>query len=58
MTEETLNQAHSIMEEKKEAQGFYKHLYVRLVDFEPSAIFTTEEVRQFIANEYNTFTKG
>ena len=58
MTEEVLNQAHKKMEDKKEAQAFYKHLHVATIDLEPSQLFTADEMRQFIANEYNSFTKG
>jgi len=58
MTEETLNKAHQKMEDNKEAQAFYKHLHVSVIDLEPSSLFTADEVRQFIANEYNRFIKG
>lgn len=46
------------MEDNKEAQAFYKHLHVTVIDLEPSSLFTADEVRQFIANEYNRFIKG
>ena len=46
------------MEEVKQANAFYKHLHLATLDLEPAAIFTADEVRQLIANEYNRFSKG
>jgi hypothetical protein len=57
MTEETLEKAHTKMAEVKEANAFYKHLHMATLDLEPAAIFTADEVRQLIANEYNRFSK-
>jgi|TARA_Y100000114_G_scaffold62406_1_gene57227 catechol-2,3-dioxygenase len=58
MTEEQIEQVHTKMEEVKQANAFYKHLHLATLDLEPAAIFTADEVRQLIANEYNRFSKG
>lgn len=57
MTEEQVTTAHKIMEETKAANAFYKHLHVATLDLQPAAIFTADEVRQLIANEYNKFAQ-
>ena len=58
MDEQTLEKAHQKMDDIKQAQAFYKHLHVATIDLEPAQLFTAEEVRQFIAHEYNRFAKA
>lgn len=58
MDEESLKKSYEIMDEKKQAAAFYKHLHLATLDMEPAQILTADEVRNFIAHEYNRFTKS